>query len=158
MHKLYKKLWLQLRILLLLLRLPKLSDNGDTQPHPPKQPTRLDIQDMNPAQEAYAAHDRNLFYYAALADAKSGVIYTDLPGRFPVASIRNVQYISVRYAYEPNAILVRPPKSRETECMVAAYKDIYEYLTMKKFKPTMNVTDNKCSKPIQSYIASQDVE
>ena len=119
---------------------------------------RLDLQDMNPTQEACSAQDRNLFCYAALADAKSGVIYTDLPGRFPVASIRNMQYIFVCYAYEPNAILVRPMKNRENESMVAAYKDIYEYLTSKNFKPKLNVTDNECSKAVQSYIASQDVD
>jgi hypothetical protein len=119
---------------------------------------RLDLQDMNPTQEACSAQDRNLFCYAALADTKSGVIYTDLHGRFPVASIRKVQYIFVCYAYEPNAILVRPMKNRENESMVVAYKDIYEYLTSKNFKPKLNVTDNECSKAVQSYIASQDVD
>ena len=108
----------------------------------------LDLQDMNPTQGACAAQDRNLVCYAALVYAKSGVIYTDLPGRIPVASIRNMQYIFVCYAYELNAILVRPMKNRENESMVAAYKDIYEYLTSKNFKPKLNVTDNECSKAV----------
>ncbi len=45
---------------------------------------RLELADMNPTQEACATNERNLFCFAALANAKDGVIYTDLPGRFPV--------------------------------------------------------------------------
>ena len=41
---------------------------------------RLDLQDMNPTQEACAITDSNLFCFAALADSQTGVIYTDLPG------------------------------------------------------------------------------
>ena len=66
--------------------------------------------------------------YTALAVTRTGTIYTDLPGPFPVRSIRNMQYIFVCYVYEANAILVRPMKSRNDACMVAAYQDIYEYL------------------------------
>ncbi len=67
---------------------------------------RLELADMNPTQEACATNKIKLFCFAALANAKDGVIYTDLPGQFPVQSIRGIQYIFVCYAYEPNAILV----------------------------------------------------
>ena len=97
------------------------------------------------------------FAQLALADTITGTIYTDLPGRFPVRSIRNMQYIFVCYAYEPNAILVRPMKSRSDECFVAAYKDMYEYLESRGFKPKLNVMDNECSKAVQKYIDSQNV-
>ena len=103
---------------------------------------RLDLKDMNPQEEVCHAQEQNLFCFAALADMNEGTIYTDLPGRFPVRSIRNMQYIFICYAYEPNAILVRPMKSRDTDCMLAAYKDIYDYLTAKGFKPKLNVIDN----------------
>ena len=63
----------------------------------------------------------------------------------------------VCYAYEPNAILVRPMKSRSDECFVAAYKEMYEYLESRGFKPKLNVTDNECSKAVQKYIDSQNV-
>ena len=69
-----------------------------------------------------------LFCFAALADTIKGTIYTDLPGRFAVRSIRKMQYIFVCYAYKPNAILVRSMKSREMECMVQAHSKIYEEL------------------------------
>ena len=69
-----------------------------------------------------------------------------------------MQYVFVCYAYQSNAILVRPMKSRTDECMVAAYKDIYESLTEKGFKPVLNVTDNECTRAVQNYITSQNVD
>ncbi len=44
------------------------------------------MEDLNPSQEMCAAEEADLFCYAALADTKEGVIYTDLPGPFPVES------------------------------------------------------------------------
>ncbi len=69
-----------------------------------------------------------------------------------------MKYILVCYAYEPNSILVRPMKSRETTEMVGAYTEIYDYLTAKGYKPKLNITDNECSKAVQNYITSQDVQ
>ena len=70
---------------------------------------RLDLHDMNPSQEACAVTDSNLFCFAALADVNSGVIYTDLPGRFPVMSVRGMQYIFVCYA----CLLYTSPSPRD---------------------------------------------
>ena len=119
---------------------------------------RLDVADMNPPQQLCNAHEHNVVCYAALADTITGTIYTDLPGPFPVRSIRNMQYIFVCYVYEANAILVRPMKSRSDACMVAAYQDIYEYLESVNQKPTLNVTDNEASKAVQNYIKSKHVD
>ena len=69
-----------------------------------------------------------------------------------------MQYIFVCYAYGPNAILVHPMKTRSDECFVAAYEEMYEYLESRGFKPKLNVTDNECSKAVQRYIKSQNVE
>ena len=90
---------------------------------------------MNPPQQVYHSQKIGLFCNAALTNMKSGTIYTDLPGRFPVRSIRNMQYIFVCYAYQPNTILVQLIKSRNTECMLKAFKNIYDYLGNKDFKP-----------------------
>ena len=68
-----------------------------------------------------------------------------------------MQYIFVCYAYESNAILVQPMKNRSDESFVTAYKEIYKYLGDRGRKPTINVTDNKCSKAVQNYIHSQGV-
>ena len=42
--------------------------------------------------------------------------------------------------------------------MVAAYKDIYEYLTAANQKPSLNIIDNEASKAVTTYIKSQDVD
>ena len=118
---------------------------------------RRELEDMNPQQQVCNTQEIDMLCFAALADAKEGVIYTDLPGPFPIRSIRNMQYVFVCYAYQPNAILVRPMKSRSAVCMCEAYRDIYDYLTERNFKPKLNITDNECSKAVKSYINSQDV-
>ena len=68
-----------------------------------------------------------------------------------------MQYIFVCYVYEANAILVKPMKNRSDESFVEAYKEMYEDLKARGFKPTLNVTDNECSKAVQKYITSQNV-
>ena len=69
-----------------------------------------------------------------------------------------MQYILVGYAYDSNAIIVCPMKSHNDQCMVAAYKDIYNHLAEAGHKPKLNVTDKECSKAIQNYIMSQNVD
>ena len=46
-----------------------------------------------------------MFCFAALADANTGTMYTDLPGPFPVQSFTSMQYIFVAYVYDINTIL-----------------------------------------------------
>ena len=112
---------------------------------------------MNPPQLICNTISANVSCYAALADTITGTIYTDLSGRFPVQSVRNMQYIFVCYIYEANSILVKPMKSRSDESFVEAYREMYEELKAKGFKPTLNVTDNECSKEVQEYITSLNV-
>ena len=40
---------------------------------------------------------------------------------------------------------------------LAEYKEMYEELEEKGFKPTLNIIDNKFSKAVQKYITSQNV-
>ena len=86
------------------------------------------LADMNPPQLICNTMAPNVFCYAALADTITGTIYTDLPGRFPVQSVRNMHYIFVCYVYEANSVLVNHMKSRSDEYIVEAYKEIYEDL------------------------------
>ena len=75
---------------------------------------------MNSPQLICNTMSPNMFCHAALAETVTGTIYTDLPGRFPVQSVRNIQYMFVCYVYEANSILVRPMKSRSDEFFVDA--------------------------------------
>ena len=49
-------------------------------------------------------------------------------------------------------------KSRSDESFVEAHREMYEELEAKGFKPTLNVTDNECSKAVQNYITSKNVD
>jgi uncharacterized protein YgfB (UPF0149 family) len=39
--------------------------------------------------------------------------------------------------------------------LLAAFQDVYEYLTSRGFKPRLNVMDDQCSKTIQSFIETR---
>ena len=46
-----------------------------------------------------------------------------------------MQYIFVYYVYEANSVLVKHTKIRNDESFVEAYKEMYEELKAKDFKP-----------------------
>jgi hypothetical protein len=65
---------------------------------------RADVNSMSPTQEACSL--QKMFCFAALADAHTGTMYTDLTGAFPIRFFKNMQYIFVTYIYDLNAIIV----------------------------------------------------
>ena len=95
-----------------------------------------------------------LFLGATIAEQNEGTIYTDNTGAFPVQSFHGKRMHFVTYEYRSNAILVRAIKDETDASMVAAFQDIYNYLTEKGLKPKLNVMDNKCSKAVQTFIKS----
>ena len=48
-------------------------------------------------------------------------------------------------------------KNRSDESFVEAYREMYEELEARGFKPKLNVIDNESSKAVQRYITSQNV-
>ena len=68
-----------------------------------------------------------------------------------------MRYIIACYRHEASFRLVWPVKSRSDKYFVVAYKEVYKELEAKGFKPTLNVTDIKCSKAVRNYIISQNV-
>jgi hypothetical protein len=76
--------------------------------------------------------------------------------QFPLRSFHGNQVVFVAYAYGPNAIIVRPMKNRSDAEMIRAYREVYEYLESKGFKPQFNVSDNECSKAIKAYVKEQE--
>ena len=62
-----------------------------------------------------------VFADIGLANPDTGKIYTDLTGCFPVTSNRGMQYMLILYAYDTNAILVEPIKTR-------SYADIFAHI------------------------------
>ncbi len=85
-------------------------------------------------------------------------MYTDLPGPFPMRSFKNMAYVFVAYMYDINAILVRYMQNRSADSMKKVFEDIITYLDARGCKPTLNVMDNECSKTVESYITSQNID
>eukprot|EP00804_Cyclotella_cryptica_P004439 CCRYP_006849-RA/>CCRYP_006849-RA protein AED:0.22 eAED:0.22 QI:0/-1/0/1/-1/1/1/0/209 len=95
-----------------------------------------------------------LFVGASIADQNDGMIYTDQTGAFPVTSYHSSKHQFVAYEYRSNAIFVRALKDQTNKSLIAAFQDIYEYLTDRGFQPKLNVMDNQCSKAVEKYIRS----
>ena len=118
---------------------------------------QLQVDDMNPPKQICNANENGIFVFAALADNINGVMYRDLTGRFPVESYWGMKYIFIAYIYDENVILMRPMKNRTDACMIAVFKEIYEYLKERNCKPKLYVMENECSKAVQKFIKKQEV-
>jgi hypothetical protein len=114
---------------------------------------RADVDHIFPTHESCTVHD--LFCFAALADANTGTMYTNLTGAFPVRSFKNMQYIFVVYVYDLNAIIVRPMSSRSDPAFIAAFTDVFATLQARNYVPQLNVMDNECSKAVERHIRAE---
>jgi hypothetical protein len=91
----------------------------------------------------------NMFCFGAFADKVSGVVYNDLTGNFPFMSIDGSVCFFVLYHCETNAILVKEIANVNDRSIFEAYKEIFETLEKKGYKPKMNVMDNQATKNIK---------
>jgi len=94
----------------------------------------------------------NVFCFGAFANKVSGVMYYDLTGNFPFMSIDG----SVCYHYKTNAILVKPIANVDDCSIFAAYKEIFETLEERVYKPKMNVMDNQATKYIKKFLTKKE--
>ncbi len=81
---------------------------------------------MMPQQEACSMQD--VFCFAALANANTETMYTDLTGSFPVWLFKKMQYIFVAYAYDLNAIILCAMPTCTNAAMITTFKDVIEVL------------------------------
>jgi hypothetical protein len=80
---------------------------------------RAEVDRMFPPQKICAMQD--MFSFAALDNAITGTMYTNITGAFPVHSFKSMQYMFVAYIYDLNAIIVRAMPSRTNVSMVQAF-------------------------------------
>ena len=62
------------------------------------------------------------------------------------------------YIYDINAIIICLMQSRSAEQMQKAFQDIITCLNAQKYKSTLNVMDNECSKVVERYITSKGIK
>jgi len=100
----------------------------------------------------------NVFCFGAFADKVSGVVYNDLTGNSPFMSIDRSVCFFVMYHYETNAILVKAIANVDDRSIFAAYKEIFETLEAKGYKPKMNVMDNQATKYIKKFLTEKECD
>jgi hypothetical protein len=59
------------------------------------------------------------------------------------------------YHYETNAIFTTPIPGLDSENILNAYKNNFEYLVSKGYTPKINVMDNQATKAIKLYLTPQ---
>jgi hypothetical protein len=90
--------------------------------------------------------------FAALADATTGTMYTDLTSTFPVRSFKNMIYIFVAYIYDLSAIIVCPMAPCTDASFIPAFTKVFAILPAREYQPALNVMDNECSKAVEKHI------
>jgi hypothetical protein len=96
------------------------------------------------------------FCFGAFADKISGVVYNDLTGNIPFMSIDGSICFFVLYHYKTKAILVKPIGNLNDCSMFDAYKEKFESLKAKGYKPKMNVMDNQATKYIKQFLTKKE--
>ncbi len=98
-----------------------------------------------------------MFCFAALADAITGTMYTDITGAFPVRSLKSMQYVFVAYICNLNAIIVWAMPSCTDASMVQAFTNFISILKSGGNHPALNIMDNKCPYADKKYIWSESI-
>jgi hypothetical protein len=76
---------------------------------------------------------------------------------FPDRSFKNMQYIFVAYVYDLNVIIVRAMPTRTNAAMITAFKEVIPVLRTRRYRPALNLMDNKCSTAVEQYICSEKI-
>ena len=98
----------------------------------------------------------NVFCFGAFADKISGVVYSDLRGNFPFMSIDGSVCFFVFYHYETNKTLVKSIANVDDHSIFEAYKEVFETLKAKGYKPKMNVMDFQTTKYIKQFLTKKE--
>ena len=79
--------------------------------------------------------------YAAIE--YTGKVYTYQMGQLPVTSSKFNKYIMEMYVYNENSIMTEPHKNRMGPEIKFAYKIMFDYLTVRGYKPTTHWLENE---------------
>jgi hypothetical protein len=81
-----------------------------------------------------------------------GKVYSDQTGQFPIPSAAGHNYVMICYAYDLNAILATPYRSKQKAHMVKAYQSIYQRLANAGTAPRMHILDNEFPERVKQFI------
>jgi hypothetical protein len=110
---------------------------------------------MFPPQEICAMQD--VFCFSALANARTGTMYTNITGTFLIYSFKSMQYEFVAYIYDLNAIITPAMLSYTNASMVQVFAKVISILKSGGYHPALNVMDNECLFVVEKYIRSESI-
>jgi hypothetical protein len=110
----------------------------------------------------HVSPSRNLCYaryvlLAALANAITGTMNTDITSAFLVRSFKCMQYVFIAYVYDINAIIIRAIPSCTDSSMVQAFAKVFSILNSKGYHPALNIMGNECSTIVRKYTQSKAI-
>ena len=89
--------------------------------------------------------------------SETAKVYTDQTGRFPTTSSNGSKYVFILYAYDINAILAEPLKSRTATHITEAYDKIIKMLKRCGHQPKVHWLDNEASALMKDYDTDQKI-
>jgi hypothetical protein len=99
-------------------------------------------------------NDRTHFVFMGIYEI-NGNLFTNQTSHFPITSNHSHAYVVVFYIFNANAIQSVPNKNRSKEELLCAYRKIYEWCTHRGFKPLLHKLDNKTSKELEVFVATE---
>ena len=97
----------------------------------------------------------NVFCFAALANTNKRTLYTDATGSLPARSLNGNHYYFIAYDYDLNYIFTVPIPNLLDTTIIGAFKNVFDQLKEKGFKPKFNVTDNQAAVKIREFLQQQ---
>jgi hypothetical protein len=97
-------------------------------------------------------------YVALIKPERSGQIYSDLTGRFPIASSKGNNYLLIIYDYDSNGILAQLILKCTGPCILAAYKVLHECLVAAGLQPQLQQLDNEASQSLKHFMTSEGID
>ena len=116
-----------------------------------------DLDDWFPASEPSNKRSHHC-YVAIIKPERSGQIYSDLTGRFPIASSKGNNYLLIIYDYDSNGILAQPMRTRTGPCILEAYKVLHDRLVAAGLRPQLQRLDNEASQSLKQFMASEGID
>ena len=94
-------------------------------------------------------------FFGAFADKQSGVVYNNLTGSFSFMLLDGSMCFLIIYHNKANAILAIPIAGLDNISIFEAYKQNFNKLTAKGFKPKINIMDNQATKHIKKILTDK---
>jgi hypothetical protein len=98
------------------------------------------------------------FYVGFIKPERLGQIYSDLTGRFPIASSKENNYLLIIYDYDSNGILAQPMQTCTGPCIQAAYKVLHECLVAAGLRPQLQQLDNEASQSLKQFMTTEGID